>query len=79
MQSIDSTETYRYGTCKDWLCKEEETKCINIRKQYKKWLTLMMLQRKWKKEHNPSWPQISDHPYRILVTEGSGSGITNLL
>ena len=39
----------------------------------------MMLQRKRKKERNPSWTQISDHPYRILVTEGSGSGITNLL
>ena len=21
------------------------------------------------KEHNPNWPQISDHPYRILITE----------
>ena len=26
------------------------------------------------KEHNPNWPQISDHPYRILIIGGSGSG-----
>ena len=22
------------------------------------------------KEHNPNWPQISDHPYRILIIVG---------
>ena len=26
------------------------------------------------KEHNPKWPQIPDHLYRILITGGSGSG-----
>ena len=26
------------------------------------------------KEENPNWPQISDHPYRILIIGGSGSG-----
>ena len=26
------------------------------------------------KEHNPNWPQIPDHPYRILIIGGSGSG-----
>ena len=31
------------------------------------------------KEHNPNWPQISDHPYRILIIGGSGSGKTNSL
>ena len=25
------------------------------------------------KEHNPIWPQIPDHPFRILITGGSGS------
>ena len=24
-------------------------------------------------EHNPNWPQIPDHPYRILIIGGSGS------
>ena len=31
------------------------------------------------KKHNPNWPQISDHSYRILITEGYGSGKTNSL
>ena len=31
------------------------------------------------KEHNPNWPQIPDHPYRISVIGGSGSGKTNSL
>ena len=31
------------------------------------------------KEHNPNWPQISNHLYRILIIGGSVSGKTNLL
>ena len=31
------------------------------------------------KQHNPNWPQIRDHPYRILIVGGSGSGETNSL
>ena len=29
--------------------------------------------------HNPNWPYITDHPYRILIIGGSGSGKTNVL
>ena len=29
------------------------------------------------KEHNPNWPQTTDHPYRILIIGDSGSGKTN--
>ena len=29
------------------------------------------------KDHNPNWPEILDHPYRILILEGSGSGKIN--
>ena len=32
-----------------------------------------------KKEHNFNWPYIPDHPYRILIIEGSGTGKTNAL
>ena len=32
-----------------------------------------------KKEHNPNWPQILDHPYRILIFRDSGCGKTNAL
>ena len=27
-----------------------------------------------KTEHNPEWPYTPDHPYRILIIGGSGSG-----
>ena len=30
-------------------------------------------------EHNLNWPYIPDHPYRILIVGGSGSGKTNTL
>ena len=32
-----------------------------------------------KTEHNSKWPYIPDHPYRILIIGGSGSGKTNAL
>ena len=33
------------------------------------------------KKHDPNWPEIIeiDHPYRILIIGGSGSGKTNAL
>ena len=31
------------------------------------------------RKHNPNWPYIPDHPYRILIVGGSGSGKTNTL
>ena len=32
-----------------------------------------------KTKHNKNWPYIPDHPYRILIIGGSGSGKTKLL
>ena len=32
-----------------------------------------------KTEHNLKWPYAPDHPYRILIIGGSGSGKTNVL
>ena len=32
-----------------------------------------------KTEHKLKWPYILDHPYRILIAGGSGSGETNAL
>ena len=29
------------------------------------------------RKHNPNWLYISDHPYKILIIGGSGSGKTN--
>ena len=31
-----------------------------------------------KTEHNPKWPYIPDHSWRILINGGSGSGKTNV-
>ena len=31
------------------------------------------------KEHNEKWSYIPDHPYRIFIIGGSGSGKTNTL
>ena len=31
-----------------------------------------------KKEHKEKWPYIPDHPYRILINGGSGSGNANV-
>ena len=33
----------------------------------------------YNEEHNEKWPYIPDHPYRILIIGGSGSGKTNTL
>ena len=32
-----------------------------------------------KTQHNSKWPYIPDHPYRLLLIGGSGSGKTNVL
>ena len=32
-----------------------------------------------KTKHNLNWPYIPDHPYRILIIGGSGSGKANAL
>ena len=31
------------------------------------------------KKHNEKWPYIPDHPYRIIIIGGSGSGRANAL
>ena len=46
MESVDSRETYAYGTTKDPVSEKEDIKCNSIIKWYKKWLALMILQNK---------------------------------
>ena len=48
MQSIGSIETYAYGTSKDLVSDRENIKCNRIIKWYKKWLTLVVLWKKYK-------------------------------
>ena len=51
-QSINFIETYAYRISKDIIYKNEETKCNNMIKEYKKWLTLTILHVKNIKEQN---------------------------
>ena len=46
MLSIDSIETYAYGSSKCLISKKEYIKSSNIIKLYKKRLTVIMLQKK---------------------------------
>ena len=46
MQSIDSIETYTYGTKKYLVSEKVEIESNNVTKGYKSWLTLKMLLKK---------------------------------
>ena len=73
IQSVDSIETYAYGTSKDLVCKKEESKCSNII------INFDYITKEDIKEHNPNWPQIPDYSHRIFIAGASGSGKTNAL
>ena len=49
---------------KDLVCWSEKIKCSNIIKQYKN-VSLWLYKKVVIKEHNPKWPEILEHPYRI--------------
>ena len=66
-------EKYAYGTSRGLICKKEKIKRDNIIKQYKK-INFDYITKKDIKENNSKWPQIPDHPYRIIIVGGSGSG-----
>ena len=61
MKSIDSIETFASGTRKILVSEKEEIKCNNIIK-YKMVIVNDVLKESIK-EHNPSLPQIHNHPY----------------
>ena len=75
MQSINSIETYANGMNKNPVCKEEESKCNNIIKQNK----VDYMTKEDVKKHKPHMSEIPNHPFRIFIVGGSGSGITNAL
>ena len=62
---------------KDLLYKKEEIKFNSIIKQYQN--DFDYITKEGIKGHNPNWPQIPEHPYRILIVGGSGSEETNAL
>ena len=76
MLLLDSTQTYACKTSRDLVCRKEEINCSNI-KYNTKWITLIISQEKKLKEHNPNWPIILNHPYKILIIGGCESGGKN--
>ena len=79
MQSIDSIETNAYGMSKDLVSEKEEIICNNIIKRYKKMINFDDATKENIKEFNPNWPQIPDHPYKLLIIRGPASGKANSL
>ena len=69
MQSFDLIETYPYGTSKD-LVIEKYNKIKQYNKTIQKIIKFDDVTKENIKEHNPNWPQIPDHPYRILIIRG---------
>ena len=71
-------EAYVYGTSKNLISEKEVIKCDNVIKQYKN----DELRLSYKGKHKiilSKLATIPDHPYRILIIGGSGSGNTNSL
>ena len=77
MSSIDSIEIYAHETIKDLVSEKEEIKSNN--KMIKKMINFDDVTKENITKHNPNWPQIPNHPYRILIIGSSGPGRTNLL
>ena len=71
MQLIDSTEIFAYGKRKYLVSKKEDIKYNNIIIRYEKTIKFDYTIKEDIKENNPNWPEILDHPYRILTTGGS--------
>ena len=66
MQSIDLIETYACGMNKNLVHKKEEINCNNIIKNIKMF-DFGYITKEDIKEHNSNWPEIPDHPYKILI------------
>ena len=85
LQTSDRIKTYPYGTNAFKVCESE----MLLVKRFILWKTIIKINTKMikfdnyvsekKTRHNRNWPYIPVHPYRILITGGSGSGKTNLL
>ena len=56
---------------KDLVCEKEVIKCTNIIKNKRN------IKKHKRRSRSPNLPQIPDHPYRISIIDGSGSGKTN--
>ena len=57
------------------VCKKEQIKCKNIKKQY----IIDYITKEYRKKHNPNGLEIPHHQYREFAIEDSGSGKANSL
>ena len=76
LQTFDRVTIYPYGTNTFKLCESEMLSkiCCNVLM-----ISFDDYVNENKTEHNKNWPYTPDHPYRILIIGGSGSGKTNVL
>ena len=63
---------------KNLVCKKVEIKYNKIIKQ-QKMFNFDYITKEDIKKHNLKWPEIHDHPYKMIIVGGSGFGNTNAL
>ena len=76
LQTFDRVTTYPYGTNAFKVCESEilsKLLCSIYIINFANYVNGN------KTERNKNWPYTPDHPYRILIIGGSGSGKTNVL
>ena len=75
LQTYDRTSSYPYGKSAGKVCKTK----VNIKQSKYKMINFDNYTNENKTERNSNWPYIPDHPYKILIADGSGIGKTNAL
>ena len=89
LQTFDRITTYPYGTNAFKVCESEMLMVKDLFFEKLQWNSVTTINIKMinfdnyvnenKTKHNKNWPYIPDHPYRILIIGGLGSGKTNAL
>ena len=83
LQTFDRIKIYPYGTNTFKVCESEMLMVKDLFFEKLKWNIKMINFDNYvnenKTKHNKNWSYILDHPYRILIIGGSGSGKTNFL
>ena len=90
LQTFDIITTYPYGTNALKVCESEMLMVKDLFFEKLQWNSVTTINIKMKTlmkninfddyinenktRHNKNWPYILDHPYRILIIGGSGSG-----